>query len=44
MFGAGDIDYRMFQTIVFRTDLIVDPEVLGRWTRCWRPMWAGGRR
>ncbi|MFP2994251.1 HNH endonuclease signature motif containing protein, partial [Mycobacterium intracellulare] len=29
VFGAGDIDYRMFQTIVFRTDLIVDPEVLG---------------
>jgi Domain of unknown function (DUF222) len=28
VFKAGDIDYRMFQTIVFRTDLIVDPEVL----------------
>jgi uncharacterized protein DUF222 len=25
---AGDIDYRMFQTIVYRTDLIVDPEVM----------------
>ncbi|GFG97743.1 hypothetical protein MTIM_36220 [Mycobacterium timonense] len=28
VFGAGDIDYRMFQTMVFRTDLIVDPEVM----------------
>ena len=28
VFKAGDIDYRMFQTIVYRTDLIVDPEVL----------------
>lgn len=28
VFTAGEIDYRMFQTIVFRTDLIVDPEVL----------------
>ncbi len=28
VFKAGDIDYRMFQTLVFRTDLIVDPEVL----------------
>ena len=27
-FKAGDIDYRMFQTIVFRTDLIADPDVL----------------
>jgi Domain of unknown function (DUF222)/HNH endonuclease len=25
---AGDIDYRTFQTIVYRTDLIVDPNVL----------------
>ncbi len=25
---AGDIDYRMFQTIVYRTDLITDAEVL----------------
>jgi Domain of unknown function (DUF222) len=25
---AGDIDYRMFQTIVYRTELITDPEVL----------------
>src|SRR6201991_84358 len=25
---AGDIDYRTFQTIVFRTDLITDPQVL----------------
>ncbi|WP_406816089.1 HNH endonuclease signature motif containing protein [Mycobacterium sp. M23085] len=29
VFAAGDIDYRMFQTMVFRTDLITDPEVLG---------------
>ncbi|OMC23824.1 hypothetical protein A5739_25135 [Mycobacterium colombiense] len=28
VFRAGEIDYRMFQTIVFRTDLIVDPDVL----------------
>jgi hypothetical protein len=28
VFKAGDIDYRMFQTLVFRTDLIEDPEVL----------------
>jgi Domain of unknown function (DUF222) len=28
LFKAGDIDYRMFQTIVFRTDLITDREVL----------------
>ncbi len=28
VFAAGDIDYRMFQTMVFRTDLITDPEVL----------------
>ncbi|WP_428342205.1 HNH endonuclease signature motif containing protein [Mycobacterium sp.] len=26
---AGDIDYRTFQTIVYRTDLIADPDVLG---------------
>src|SRR6201993_2608186 len=25
---AGDIDYRMFQTIVYPTDFITDPEVL----------------
>ncbi|OBF69067.1 hypothetical protein A5753_22425 [Mycobacterium sp. 852002-51971_SCH5477799-a] len=29
VFRAGDLDYRMFQTIVFRTDLISDPDVLG---------------
>jgi hypothetical protein len=29
VFAAGDIDLRMFQTIVFRTDLITDPDVLG---------------
>ncbi|OBK97357.1 HNH endonuclease signature motif containing protein [Mycobacterium sp. 1165178.9] len=29
-FQAGDIDYRAFQTIVFRTDLITDAEVLAR--------------
>ncbi|HTY32110.1 HNH endonuclease signature motif containing protein, partial [Mycobacterium sp.] len=28
VFRAGDIDYRLFQTIVYRTDLIVDPDVL----------------
>ncbi|OBI82631.1 HNH endonuclease signature motif containing protein [Mycobacterium sp. 1245805.9] len=30
VFRAGDIDYRTFQTIVYRTDLIEDPEVLAR--------------
>jgi len=30
VFAAGDIDYRAFQTIVFRTDLITDPEVLAK--------------
>ncbi|MGH3542728.1 MAG: HNH endonuclease signature motif containing protein [Mycobacterium sp.] len=25
---AGEIDYRMFQTIVYRTDLITDPDVI----------------
>ncbi len=28
VFRAGDIDYRMFQTIVYRTDLITDEQVL----------------
>ncbi|HSS24471.1 MAG TPA: HNH endonuclease signature motif containing protein, partial [Mycobacterium sp.] len=28
LFKAGDIDYRMFQTIVYRTDLITDRDVL----------------
>ena len=28
VFRAGDIDYRMFQTIVYRSDLITDPDVL----------------
>ncbi len=28
VFAAGDIDYRMFTTIVYRTDLIDDPDVL----------------
>jgi hypothetical protein len=28
VFQAGDIDYRMFQILVYRTDLIVDGEVL----------------
>ncbi|CFC99316.1 Conserved protein of uncharacterised function (13E12 repeat family protein) [Mycobacterium tuberculosis] len=29
VFSAGDIGYLMFATIVYRTDLIVDPDVLG---------------
>ncbi len=29
-FQGGDIDYRAFQTIVFRTDLITDPDALER--------------
>jgi hypothetical protein len=28
LFQGGDIDYRMFQTMVYRTDLITDPDVL----------------
>jgi hypothetical protein len=28
VFRAGGMDYRMFQTLVFRTELITDPEVL----------------
>ena len=28
VFQAGDIDYRTFQTVVYRTDLIIDREVL----------------
>ncbi|WP_163663224.1 HNH endonuclease signature motif containing protein [Mycobacterium shinjukuense] len=30
VFVAGEIDYRMFQTLVYRTDLITDPEILAR--------------
>ncbi len=30
VFVAGDIDYRMFQTLVYRSDLITDPQVLAR--------------
>ncbi|OBA81172.1 hypothetical protein A9W99_15080, partial [Mycobacterium sp. 1164966.3] len=30
VFINGDIDYRAFQTIVFRTDLITDPQILAR--------------
>src|SRR5271168_807625 len=30
VFAAGDIDFRMFQTIVYRTDLIDDAAVLAR--------------
>ena len=30
VFQAGEIDYRAFQTIVFRTDLITDTDVLAR--------------
>lgn len=31
VFTTGDIDYRMFQTIVCRSDLTVDGEVLAPW-------------
>lgn len=30
VFRAGDIDYRLFQTIVYRTGLITDPEALAK--------------
>lgn len=52
VFAAGDIDFRMFATIVYRTDLISDPEVLaavdaqlavavGRWPSMTRHRLAG---
>ena len=44
VFQAGDIDYRGFQTLVYRTDLITDPEVLAAVDASWRPMWCAGRR
>ena len=41
---AGDIDYRSFQTIVYRTDLITDPRRAGcRRRRVGRRRWRGGR-
>lgn len=33
---AGDIDCRTFQTIVYRTDLIADPDALSAVERLWR--------
>ena len=33
VFAAGDIDYRTFQTIVYRTDLITDDESWPPWMR-----------
>jgi hypothetical protein len=30
VFQAGEIDYRTFQTIVYRTELIADPDILAR--------------
>ena len=30
VFEAGDIDYRLFRTVVFRTSLIDDPEILAK--------------
>ena len=30
LFRAGDIDFRLFQTLVYRTDLITDTDVLAR--------------
>ncbi|SOJ55125.1 hypothetical protein MSIMFB_02614 [Mycobacterium simulans] len=48
VFKAGDIGYPMFRTIVFRTDLITDPEVLAGVdeqlalsVRCWPSMTKG---
>jgi Domain of unknown function (DUF222) len=45
---AGDIDYRTFQTIVYRTDLITDPDVLAAVdaslaakVACWRGVTQG---
>src|SRR5271156_768032 len=29
-FAAGDIDYRSFQTVVFRTDLVTDADALAK--------------
>ena len=43
VFAAGDIDYRAFQTVVYRTDLITDPDTLAvRW-RAREPHPALGR-
>lgn len=36
VFESGDIDYRSFQTIVFRTDLIADATCWPRWMPRWR--------
>ncbi|BBX65309.1 hypothetical protein MSAS_44830 [Mycobacterium saskatchewanense] len=52
VFAAGDIDFRLFATIVYRTDLIEDPQVLatvdarlaanvGRWPSMTRHRLAG---
>lgn len=41
---AGDIEYRMFQTIVYRTDLITDPDVMAASTPNWLRRHRGGRR
>jgi hypothetical protein len=44
VFRAGDIDYRLFQTVVYRTDLITDAEAWRRSTGSSLCGLGGGRR
>ena len=41
---AGDIDYSMFRTIVYRTESITDAEAWPRWMRGWLCARRAGRR
>ena len=41
---AGDLDYRLFQTIVYRPDLITDRDVLAAVDGHWRLRRRSGRR
>ena len=36
LFAAGDLDYLMFQTLVFRTEFVTDPAVVAESTPSWR--------
>jgi hypothetical protein len=44
VFRAGEIDFRLFATIVYRTDLITDRGVLAAWTPSWPRRRRAGRR
>lgn len=41
---AGAIDYRMFPTIIYRTDVITDPDVMPPWMVNLACRCSGGRR